>query len=72
MMTLVLALANCKKKDLRSDLGHIGSADRKYLAAAIGSVLVRPANSIAEQNGLSAMFSVVVDEMKHEGKTQMK
>mgnify|MGYP003487360625 CR=1 FL=1 len=27
---------------------------------------MRPASSIAEQNGLSAMFSVVVDEMKHE------
>ena len=27
---------------------------------------MRPANSIAEQNGLSAMFSVVVGEMKHE------
>ena len=27
---------------------------------------MRPANSIAEQNGISAMFSVVVDEMKHE------
>ena len=65
MMTLVLPLANCKKSPA-SGLGRIGSANRNDLAAAIGSILVRPANSIAEQNGISAMFSVVVDEMKHE------
>ena len=67
MMTLVLPLANCKKSPA-SGLGRIGSANRNDLAAAIGSVLVRPANSIADQNGISAMFSVVVDEMKDEGR----
>jgi hypothetical protein len=51
---------------LRSDSGRIDSTNRKYLEAAIGSIPVRPANSIAEQNGLSAMCPVLTEEGKDE------
>jgi hypothetical protein len=54
------------QKALRSDSGRIDSTNRKYIEAAIGSILVRPANSIAEQNGISAMCSVLTEEGKGE------
>jgi hypothetical protein len=52
------------QKALRSDSGRIDSTNRTYLEAAIGSILVRPASSIAEQNGIWAMCSVHTEEGK--------
>jgi hypothetical protein len=55
------------QKALRSDSGRIDSTNRTYLEAAIGSILVRPASSSsAEQNGISAMCSVLTEEGKDE------
>jgi hypothetical protein len=54
------------QKALRSDSGRIDSTNRKYLEAANGSMLVRPASSIAEQNGISAMCSILTEEGKDE------
>jgi hypothetical protein len=51
---------------LRSDSGRSDSTNRKYLEAATGSILVPPANSIAEQNGISAMCPVLTEEGKDE------
>jgi hypothetical protein len=56
------------QKALRSDSGRIDSTYRKYLEAAIVSILVRPASSIAEQNGISAMCSVL--KLTEEGKDE--
>jgi hypothetical protein len=52
------------QKALGSDSGRIDSTNRTYLEAAIGSMIVRPASSIAEQNGISAMCSVLTEEGK--------
>jgi hypothetical protein len=52
------------QKALGSDSGRIDSTNRTYLEAAIGSRIVRPASSIAEQNGISAMYSVLTEEGK--------
>jgi hypothetical protein len=49
---------------LGSDSGRIDSTNRTYLEAAIGSILVRPASSIAEQNGIWAMCYVLTEEGK--------
>jgi hypothetical protein len=54
------------RKALRSDSGRINSTNRTYLEAAIGSILARPASSIAEQNGIWAMCSVLTEEGKDE------
>jgi hypothetical protein len=53
---------------LHSDSGRIDSTNRTHthLEAAIGSMLVRPASSIAEQNGIWAMCSVLTEEWKDE------
>jgi hypothetical protein len=42
--------------------GRISSTSRKYLEAAIRPILVRPASIIAEQNGIFAMCSVLIEE----------
>jgi hypothetical protein len=55
------------RKALRSDSGRIDSTNRTYLEAAIVSILVRPASSIAEQNGIWAMCYVLTEEGKDEG-----
>jgi hypothetical protein len=54
------------QKALRSDSGRIDSTNRNYRKAAIGSILVRRASSSAEQNGISAMCSVLTEEGKDE------
>jgi hypothetical protein len=54
------------QKALRSDSGRIDSTNSKYLEAANGSMLVRPASSIAEQNGIWAMCSILTEEGKDE------
>jgi hypothetical protein len=54
------------QKALGSDSGRIDSTNRTYLEAAIGSILVRPASSIAEQNGIWAMCYVLTEEGKDE------
>ena len=46
--------------------GRISCTICKYLEAAIGSILVQPANSMAERNGLSAMCFVLTEERKGE------
>jgi hypothetical protein len=51
---------------LGSDSGRIDSTNRTKLEAAIGSILVRPASSIAEQNGIWAMCYVLTEEGKDE------
>jgi hypothetical protein len=52
------------QKALRSDSGRIDFTNRTYLEAAIGSILGRPASSIAEQNGIWAMCYVLTEEGK--------
>jgi biotin carboxylase/acetyl-CoA carboxylase carboxyltransferase component/biotin carboxyl carrier protein len=51
---------------LSSLSGRISSPIRKDLEAAIGSILMRHASTIAEQNGISANCSVLTEEGKDE------